>query len=408
MAAKGGRIVRHRRNLLAPALLACVVLAAACSSATTSSSAGPPTGGTATTAAAAGGPGAEPAGTVASGTTPGTAVAPGAGSGPATGPARPSPGCSSTTVAGTTGLTPSTPTDLHVTIAGQDRVYRIFVPATLTPGRPVPLVLDLHGLTETRQEQAAVSAWEPLSVDQHFVVLTPQGAGRVPRWDAVPGAAGNLDAADNADITFISTITDATEHALCIDTSRVYVGGISNGGLMSSALACAQPQRWAAVGLVSGIVVPAGGCDTSRPVPAIVFWGKLDCVLPYSGGLGPCLFGQPPAPSVPGVTSTTMAGDVSRVPPVESAVAAWAARNGCGSQPTVTSISEHVEERVYSACSQGAAVDFYVISNGGHTWPGSKAALAAQRDASPAKGVTTTEIDATALIWQFYQRFQLP
>jgi polyhydroxybutyrate depolymerase len=95
------------------------------------------------------------------------------------------------------------------------------------------------------------------------------------------------------------------------------------------------------------------------------------------------------------------------VPPVEDSVAAWAARNGCAAAPTVTQVSEHVEQRTFTGCRNGDEVVFYVISNGGHTWPGSKAAATVDKDPET-KGVTTMEIDATKLAWAFFQRFQNP
>jgi polyhydroxybutyrate depolymerase len=49
----------------------------------------------------------------------------------------------------------------------------------------------------------------------------------------------------------------------------------------------------------------------------------------------------------------------------------------------------------YGGCKDGTAVVLYVIDGGGHTWPG--AAIDVQR-----LGVTTHEISATDLIWDFF------
>jgi polyhydroxybutyrate depolymerase len=305
--------------------------------------------------------------------------------------AEPSAGCDAP--AAVTAGEPSTET---LDVDGQPRTYRRYVPAGLPAGEPVPLVLDLHGLNGNSEREALVSAWETLAADEGFVVLTPQGAGAPPRWEATP-TDGNPDTA------FLGELIDETGRQLCIDTTRVYSGGISNGGLESSVLACTMPEKLAAVGLVSGIRVHPP-CASSPPMPAIIFWGKRDCILPYYGGLGPC-FSDPN-----GVAPTEPSATPSAVPPVEDSVAAWAERNGCAASPEVEAVSEHVELRTFTSCTDGTDIHFYVIANGGHTWPGSAAAIA--RDQSQGltpddpQGIATDEIDATRLMWDFYQRFQ--
>jgi polyhydroxybutyrate depolymerase len=202
---------------------------------------------------------------------------------------------------------------------------------------------------------------------------------------------------------------DAVESAACVDTARVYATGLSMGGMMSSLLACYEPGRFAAVGLVSGIVHP-DGCSTSRAVPIVVFWGKQDVVLPYCGGVGPVisalLSGTPiaglPPPACP-------PADFLGFPPVEEVVGDWAATDGCSSEPASSPAAEHVELRAYGGCKNDATVEFYVIADGSHAWPGS--AVMAAIGASPAGAIighTNDEIDASTLIWRFFQRYALP
>jgi len=327
--------------------------------------------------------------------TSGTSVAPPASApAKATGAAKPSPGC---VVSRPAAITPGEVLDTTIVTGDKTHPYRLYVPASLANGAPVPLVLDLHGLTQPRDSQAAVSGWEALSETERFIVLTPQGGEAVPNWSATV-------ADDNPDTAYLRALIDKTQTDLCVDLTRVYVGGISNGGLESSIIGCKLVDKVAAVGLVAGIVVPEP-CRSAPPMPVIVFWGELDCVLPFFGGLGPCL-----GPRRPGVVRTAPSeppADNSGVPPVESSVKAWSQRNGCGEDPTTTKVSEHTEKITYGSCRNGAAVELYVISNGGHTWPGSKLAATQDKDPNSPQGITTMEIDATALLWEFYQRFQV-
>ncbi len=327
--------------------------------------------------------------------TPGTSSGSGSAASPvkATGAPRPSPGCSTPAPAAPDAVAPGKGADRTIAVDGKSHTFREFVPAGVPANQPLPLVLDLHGLREPHTTQALVSGWETLAATEHIVVLTPQGGDAIPNWSSTA-------ADDNPDTAYLKALIEKAGQEHCIDESRTYAGGISNGGLESSILACKLPDQIAAVGLVSGIAMPPKCTDTPAK-PAIIFWGQRDCVLPFYGGLGPCLVG----PSAGTVPSSRPAVN-GAVPPVEDNVATWAKRNGCGPDPTVTQVSEHVEKRTFSGCTNDAAVEFYVISNGGHTWPGSKAAATRDTDPDSPKGITTMEIDATHLMWEFFQRFQ--
>ena len=373
-----------RAPLVVLALTAALVLAS-CSSGTTQTGANPSSTGATGATGSTGSTGATgaPGATVASGSD--------ATGGPATGPARPSAGCANATASAA--VEPAA--DATIDVDGTTRTYRQFVPASATTGAPATLILDFHGLGGNRNQQALVSQWEARAAADHLVVLTPQGAGALPNWASTP-ADGNPDTA------FIAALLDQTFAQRCIDTSRVYAGGISNGGLESSILSCKLADRIAAVGLVSGIVVPEP-CRHETPKPAIVFWGLKDCVLPWAGGLGPCLMRT--GSSV--AEGTARAGGA--IPPVEDAVRAWAERNGCAADdPATSTAGDQVERRVYAGCPADAPVELYVVSNGGHTWPGSKAAATRDQGPDSPRGITTMEIDATDLMWSFFQRFQLP
>jgi polyhydroxybutyrate depolymerase len=58
-----------------------------------------------------------------------------------------------------------------------------------------------------------------------------------------------------------------------------------------------------------------------------------------------------------------------------------------------------VTQRIWTGCTGGEVV-FYIINGGGHTWPGS---IPVER-----LGKTTTQIDASATIWDFFKSHPLP
>lgn len=251
-----------------------------------------------------------------------------------------------------------------------ERTYVIHFPPWEDSDEPLPLVLNLHGFGSNARQQAAYSRFPEIADAEGFIVVTPDGAGTPQRWNNA-GFDGEAD-----DIGFIGALLDELEHELCIDTSRVYAAGISNGSVMAQRLACEMPGRFAAIAAVAALVYPTN-CATDAPVPIIAFHGTADACVPYEGGRTACGRGNLP------------------VPPVETALANWARHNGCGGEPERSQATAHVRLIAYRACRDGAEALLYVIEGGGHTWPGSAAVARL--------GETTDEIDATELIWAFFE-----
>jgi polyhydroxybutyrate depolymerase len=330
-----------------------------------------------------------PAAEVAGASTVVTAAPDDGPAGPATGPARPSAGCTG----GTPG--PAGPEARTIDVGGTARSYRLTVPAA-PAGQPRALVLDLHGLGFNAEQHAGLSGWDKLTAAEPPVVVQPEAVKGL--WTVTPDDA-------NTDVAYLRAVIEAVAGERCVDRSRVYAGGLSMGALMASVLACKAPDLVAAVGLVSGMQLKPE-CQGAPAKPAVVLWGTADCVLPYFGGLGPCLAVGPPGRVVP--TAPLPPGQDMGFPPAETLAQAWATRNGC--RPAGDeSIAAHVAIRRWRACQDEAIVDLYTIDGGGHTWPGNQGL----HDADVAKGdtgrgITTDEVDATTTLWSFFQQFQLP
>jgi polyhydroxybutyrate depolymerase len=373
-------VERAHRGALAAVIASLALLAAACGSATSSASSSQSS--TTTTGHA---PSATP-----------TAVSPGA---PSSAPARPSSGCTKAA----NGIVPVRSGEATVTTSsgGATRTYLRYVPPGVDPTTPLPVVFDIHGLGSNMTQQQAVAGFEQLAATEHFVVITPQGLDN--RWDTV-------NQLPNRDVTFLSGVLDVTEASVCVDTARVYSTGYSDGGLMSSVLACNLSDRIAAVGLVSGII-HGPGCHPGRPVPVMVFWGRDDAVLPWFGGLGDALKGLLTGhivtnPTIP--TAPVPAGKDDGFPPVEQVVSAWASTDGCPASPRVLRAGSDVDERVFAPCKDGTSIRFFVVSDGGHAWPGSAATAALGAGGAHALiGHTTMAVDATKLIWAFFRQYAL-
>jgi polyhydroxybutyrate depolymerase len=323
----------------------------------------------------------------------GSAAVKAAGVAASTGAAVASKGCS----ASSPGPAPAPVTEVRqdITVDRVARWYLLTTPPAHAGARPLPVVMDLHGLSEGATLHARTTQFSAEAQAKDFVVVFPNGTGSPVGWDIAPGTAAH----PNHDIDFLNAMLDTLERSLCVDTSRIYATGLSDGALMTSLLACTMAARVAAFAPVAGIDMPMP-CHPGRRVPILAFHGTADPILYFNGGIGTAVLnhvlGKGPTP-----TTTTQ-------PPVDlhgkgypASVAAWAAKDGCSRRSTDTNLSAHVIARTYP-CPPGVSVEFYIIRGGGHAWPGSKisAALAS------ITGYSTFEINATDVIWKFFRRYR--
>ena len=176
----------------------------------------------------------------------------------------------------------------------------------------------------------------------------------------------------------VGALLDHVEEILCVDAQRVYASGMSDGGAITSFLACRQSDRFAAFGPVA-VILFIPGCQPPRPVAITGFMGTADPVVPFEGGPVRCCGGV-------------------NLPAASDSMAKWAAQDGCSATFSDERLGTEVRKRTWSGC-RGGEVTFYIIDGGGHTWPGSIPL--------PALGLTTTQIDASAALWDFFKSHAL-
>jgi polyhydroxybutyrate depolymerase len=238
----------------------------------------------------------------------------------------------------------------------------------------VPLVFNFHGFGSNAVQQMAYGNFKPEADQNDFLIVAPDGQG------TGGGRHFNLDGEKGLqnDLTMVSSLLTHIEATLCVDKTRVYATGMSDGGAMSSVLACVDSDKFAAFAPVAVIIYC--GSTSSRPVALQAFDGTADPVVPYNGGAVHCC-----------------GGAVLASKPVS--MAKWAAHDHCNAKFTDKRLGTQVVLRTWSGCTGSSSIVFYIIEGGGHTWPGS----------IPIKslGLTTKQVDASKEIWKFFSAHTL-
>lgn len=260
-----------------------------------------------------------------------------------------------------------------------NRTYQLFVPPGSSGARP--LVIALHGGGGNGAQLAKSAGLIDTATKEGFILALPEGSsrfGKLETWNA-GGCCAYAMREKIDDIGFIRSMIDELERTQPVDPKRVYVVGMSNGGMMAERVAIELGDRIAAAAVFVGALFG----NEPRPVaavPMLIVNAEKDEQVPVAGG-----------------TSTT--GIVRRsqgmpYKPSRYAATFWATANRCATSPTKTETVDYVRER-WTGCASGADVDFYIMKGAEHGWPGR---------GSGRPGVTrnTGKIDGTALMWDFF------
>ncbi len=260
-----------------------------------------------------------------------------------------------------------TPGDSEITLmsGGVERTAIVHVPPAAA-GQRLPLLVGLHGAGGKFFE--SYSGFSVLADAEGFIAVYPNPIdeqGGHTFWNIYDGQAGG-----GPDVQFISDLLDYVESEQCVDTSRVYAAGVSNGGGMAARVACVLSARFAAFASIAGGYGSLPPCQPANPVSVIEVHGTADGSVPYNG------------------SRADGAGAVW------SWLAAWSANDGCHGRPAVGRIAPRVERYDWTHCAEGSAVEHIEIFGGNHQLPGGL---------PPDLGQAST-VSASWLAWSFLRQ----
>ncbi len=272
-----------------------------------------------------------------------------------------------------------------VRVGSHERSCVVHVPKGYD-GRKVPLLIALHGNLGTGEKMRKLtsSAFDRLAEKETFLVAYPNGVEK--SWnDGRPVTpAGEKKVPD---VEYISKLIDALSERYAVDTSRVFVTGMSNGAMFTNRLACELSDRIAGFAPVAGTMpeVTEKKCSPARPVSILIIHGSEDKYAPFRGG-------------------PTRKGGGGMVLSADQTAAFWAEKSGCGTGPAERELQDaendgtSVKKVEYGGCRGGAKVVLYSVKGAGHTWPGGWQYLPAML-----VGKTSRDFDAAEVIWSFFK-----
>ena len=244
-------------------------------------------------------------------------------------------------------------------VNGVTREYIIYVPESYSGTSSLPLLISFHGLTSNMELNFNYTNFNELAESENFIVVHPNGINK--KW--------TLRDSNNPDIDFIELLLDKLENDYKIDSNRIYITGMSNGGNFSFTLACGLSNRFASIASVTGLMFQGfiGDCTPTRPLSVLHIHGTEDPIANYSF--------------------------------VQRGLDFWISHNNTEDLPIISNIPDIdtqdgsvVEKHRYLNGENGVEVIHLKVIGGGHDWPGFQGNM---------------DINASEEVWNFLKVFDL-
>jgi poly(hydroxyalkanoate) depolymerase family esterase len=180
------------------------------------------------------------------------------------------------------------------------RTYKLYIPSR-HQGQAVPLIVMLHGCTQSPDDFAAGTRMNLIAEEQTCVVVYPAQPS-----EANPAKCWNWfrpsdQRRGQGEPSLIAGITRQVMRQYSVDPQCVYVGGLSAGAAAAAVMGVTYPDLYAAIGVHSGLAcgtandlpsafiamrrsdfgdsLDSSHIHRSAPVPTIVFHGDRDTTV---------------------------------------------------------------------------------------------------------------------------------
>jgi polyhydroxybutyrate depolymerase len=272
----------------------------------------------------------------------------------------------------------------QIIVDGLQRQFVTYIPAITNTTDKLPVIVSLHGRLGTGRGMMGFADFRAIANREKFIIVCPDGIDK--SWnDGRPTPALKKGINDVKFIDELITYIINTYHG---DSKRVYVTGMSNGGFMSSRLACELNNRIAAIAVVAASMDENVTYHPNKPIPIMYIQGTKDPLVPYAGG--------------------TMKGAGGEIYGHQDVLKAWADADHCNNNPVITNLPDNANDGTsiikeeYIDPLTGTKVIGYTVTNGGHTWPGGTQYLP-----KFLIGTVSHNMNACEVIWDFFKRYRL-
>lgn len=234
-----------------------------------------------------------------------------------------------------------------IRVDGRTRTFRYHVPKHFDSAPP--LVIVLHGGLGSAISGERDSRMSEQAEKQHFLVAYPNGYLRT--WNA-QGCCGPAKRKRIDDIAFLRALIKKFEKDLAVAPNKVFIAGVSNGGMMAYRAGLELSDQVAAVASIEGCMYKTQNV-LDNPISVVAINGKKDRIIRYDGGVGQ-QFGYK-------ISSQSVADTIKF----------WVEHNHCKTIPNASKTG-NVTKEIYSGGDDSCEVCLYSIENGGHVWPGGR------------------------------------
>lgn len=274
-----------------------------------------------------------------------------------------------------------------VVLSGQDRTFRIFVPAQLE--RSTAIVFVFHGTQESGHGAESIidlTHFDRTAEANHFIAIFPEAYDG--NWnDGRENEMAQSYLRGIDDIGFVDKILEYTKNEYPVDRHRIFATGFSNGAIFCQYLAANRSAIFAAIAPVSGqLAFPfSKKFHPKDSISVLEIHGTSDPVVPYDGG--------------------QIKGDGGEVIGVEETIEYWARSDGCKSRYLQLPMPDsnqnddcYPQKFLWADGKHDAEVILCRIVAGGHTWPGSTLPFY-----QFFLGNVCLDFNASQMIWQFFK-----
>ncbi len=265
------------------------------------------------------------------------------------------------------------------------------LPEGRKPGQPLPTVIALHGGLMNGKSMRSIFGMDRIADKGGFAIVYPNGLKR--RWNDGRIADDGLP----DDVGFIRRLAGYLVREGVADPKRLYLVGVSNGGMLAYRVACEAPGIFAAYAAViaSMPVNVADKCPRIGTAPILIINATDDPLVPWEGGEIGRLFKR---------------GEVLSTP---DTVEFWRRHNKCSENAQMKPLPDRdatdgstVAARQYDDCRSDGAVVLLTVEGGGHLPPGAEIGNRPFLQ-SMLGGPANRDISAADISWRFFKRFPL-